>query len=663
MNTKIPKPRAWTPFFRRFTDERASDLRDTKKLYNEVTATWRQSMYADPTALDHFVTVITDQLPLPEGPFATRVQETVRNLLMMEDIVFTSPHVDWNSLPLKSQVELRRFLRAQQHFLAHHEQSLGLIGKSIHSMMRTVMTELPTTTGQSYFSMPLYDAVPDMGRCIEYIYGDFVTEENHRAGLFGHLTNQCSLNGARFSGIDLHDDKKDITPPSESKLSPADMVTAYLAHTPLFELFNQQVPFSIGKKNYCRHGICVARPGWGKSQLLGVLLREAIEDPDPRSAILIDPHGPLYNEARQRTPPERTVLIDCDTNPPDLNIFDFGVSTPEDALNTFEFLLSSLAGGLTEKQQSCVEPLFALLTQIPRATLETLHDIVVERPSKKQSPKYAAEITKLDKIHAGFFNLFYGTSDFDITKSALQWKISRALSRPAFRQMFSAPKNSIDLDRFIREKKIILVKGGEKALGREGMRILLLYLLSQFYAAGKRREGTDPNTWHLAQMLIDEAHLVLQSNLIKPVLQELRKFNFSFMAATQLWDDVSKEVKPAILGATAIKIIGDVQRDDAEVFARDMHSQGSFIQSLRQVDRSHAEWAIFVTGLTDKAVRVRCPYGVLEQMPRCSSGPTPSPQSATVAAQAPPSPPPMRPGARETSPGSGPLIKPGKQWD
>src|SRR5262249_20744952 len=147
-----------------------------------------------------------------------------------------------------------------------------------------------------------------------------------------------------------------------------------------------------------------------------------------------------------------------------------------------------LAGGLTEKQQGCVEPLFALLSKIRGATLETLHDIVVERPGKKQPPKYASEIAHLDKIQRDFFGLFYGSGDFDITKSALQWKISRALSRPAFRKMFSAEKNSIDIDRFIREKKIILVKGGEKALGREGMRILLLYLLSQFYAAGKRRE-------------------------------------------------------------------------------------------------------------------------------------------------------------------------------
>src|SRR5216684_1945454 len=53
MSTDPPAGRfaAWTPFLRRFTDERANDLRDTIVLHHEVTSAWRASFWSDPNAL------------------------------------------------------------------------------------------------------------------------------------------------------------------------------------------------------------------------------------------------------------------------------------------------------------------------------------------------------------------------------------------------------------------------------------------------------------------------------------------------------------------------------------------------------------------------------------------------------------------------------------
>jgi Helicase HerA, central domain len=606
----------WSSWNSLLGNSRSRDARFTAKLYKSVKHLHEASVWSKPEMQQALVEELYDRIdPPPPTHLGVPFAAAIAQLVDLEAIIFDFPDLDLTTLSLKEQLELRQVLRTKQQILENADHVLNALAAVIVDSLSAITQNLPQLEQtKSPLTVPLSVLVKDLPQVMGRIIANYVNDTAERLNIGRTVSGAFISNIQLASGIQPGtESNKPLVMPHEVKMSALDIVPTFLNSTPFFLLLAASTSFQIPKSSYCRHGICVARPGWGKSQLLGLLLREAVEDPEERAVILVDPHGPLYAEAKDRMPPERTVLIDCDVHPPDLNILDFGVLSEDEALNTFEFLLSSLAGGLSEKQQACVEPLFALLKNIPGANLATLHDIVTERPKKGQPLKYATAMANLEQEQRDFFELLFYTGNFQETRDALQWKFSRALSRPAFKKMFGAQKNSIDIDRFIRARKIVLVKGGEKALGREGMRILLLYLLSQYYAAGKRREGT--NEKHLAMILIDEAHLVLQSNLIKPVLQELRKFNFAFLAATQLWDDVATEVKPAILGATAIKIIGDVQRDDSEVFARDMHTTGEFIRSLRAVERSHAEWAFYVEGFTDKqSIRVRCPYGVLEAM-------------------------------------------------
>src|SRR5215471_1209559 len=64
MSTNPPAGRfaAWTPFLRRFTDERANDLHDTIALHQEVTSAWRRSSWATPTALDKVARYLLNHL-------------------------------------------------------------------------------------------------------------------------------------------------------------------------------------------------------------------------------------------------------------------------------------------------------------------------------------------------------------------------------------------------------------------------------------------------------------------------------------------------------------------------------------------------------------------------------------------------------------------------
>src|SRR5262249_22156750 len=52
------------------------------------------------------------------------------------------------------------------------------------------------------------------------------------------------------------------------------------------------------------------------------------------------------------------------------------------------------------------------------------------------------------------------------------------------------------------------------------------------------------------------------------------------------------------------------------VLARDMETTPDMIKGLKTVPRSHADWCCYVRSVTDRAVVVRAPYGVLAAMPK-----------------------------------------------
>ena len=131
---RIPKPfprnSAYTPFLRRFTDERATDLADTKMLYTNVSARFSGSVWAQDDIVDRVNSVIAEQVAdlvtLPPSPLSDAFDHCQLAVLALETTLFRSAVInDWSVLSLKEHVELRRYLRAQEHFLANEARVSG----------------------------------------------------------------------------------------------------------------------------------------------------------------------------------------------------------------------------------------------------------------------------------------------------------------------------------------------------------------------------------------------------------------------------------------------------------------------------------------------------------------------------------------------------------
>src|SRR5262249_41400022 len=133
LSTRWRPASVFTPFLRRFTDERARELQETIDLYTEVRAQWLTSDWSSQAAIgytmDRIVRDIGQYVTLPEtGPIREALDQCLYEILALETTIFSCPTIDWSTavLSLKEQVDLRRFLRAKEHFLANERRLVEL---------------------------------------------------------------------------------------------------------------------------------------------------------------------------------------------------------------------------------------------------------------------------------------------------------------------------------------------------------------------------------------------------------------------------------------------------------------------------------------------------------------------------------------------------------
>src|SRR5438270_284403 len=111
----------FTPFLRRFTDERARDLSETVALYNDVARAHFASIWGHEKAIPHLSTLIAERVcevidhPVPKAVIEP-LDSCQEELLRLETTIFSFPEIDFDHavLSLKDGVDLRHFLHAKQ---------------------------------------------------------------------------------------------------------------------------------------------------------------------------------------------------------------------------------------------------------------------------------------------------------------------------------------------------------------------------------------------------------------------------------------------------------------------------------------------------------------------------------------------------------------------
>ena len=168
----------------------------------------------------------------------------------------------------------------------------------------------------------------------------------------------------------------------------------------------------------------------------------------------------------------------------------------------------------------------------------------------------------------------------------------------------------------MQEKKIVLINTDARpprlgGLG-EASGIFGRFILAQCLDAARGRPKTDRD---LALLIVDEAKAYMDDQAAL-ILSDARQFGLGMMLATQFPHQLPEGVRREINTNTSIRLMGPVEHAVASQYSRDMFTTPEFIMGMKSYAKSHAEWAAYVSNMTDKAVKLNVPFGVLEQMPK-----------------------------------------------
>jgi len=119
---------------------------------------------------------------------------------------------------------------------------------------------------------------------------------------------------------------------------------------------------------------------------------------------------------------------------------------------------------------------------------------------------------------------------------------------------------------------------------------------------------------HLALLIVDEFK-AYADEMTGLILSDARQFGMGMLIASQQPHQLPEGVRREINTNTSIRFMGNIEYSIAAQYARDMFCEPEFILGMKKYDRSHAEWAAYVSGM-DHAVKVDMPYGAIERMPK-----------------------------------------------
>lgn len=628
-------PSVFTPFARRFTDEKARDLQDTRALYDRVRDMHRRSRFADQQQANieiggQIYGAVMDRLSEPLRPLFCQL---IDRLLQCENAVFAFPTINFDvaHLSLKELVDLRHFLRAKEHFHKHEERVLSLLVRCLTLVVEDLAYALPESLAPSPFTVPLIHLLPDPKVRIDHLYGELWKQSYVDNGLFVDVAKRMYLNICEASGIaDPREPKKPFKKPSDNDAPLHEVVEQYLGGTPFYDFFLAPVPLKFTFEERFSHMHVVGGSGAGKTTLLQNLILSDLHADEPPALVIVDSQSDLIRKLSHLAlfEPEcgpladRFLLISPRDikHPPALNIFDvnrdrlegYDEETKEQVvagvIQTFDYLFAGLIGAdLTAKQGVFFRFVARLMLALPESLGRSATILDMLELMDNASP-YREAIESLPPIQRQFFERDFQSKTFVQTKEQIRYRLNAILENPTLARLFTAPQTKIDLFTSLNDGAIVLVdtakdflKGASANFGRIFISLVLQAILERAAIPERDRRPTF--------LIVDEAAQYFDSN-IDDLLTEARKYKLGCVFAHQFLDQATPSLRASLAANTAIKMASGVSTADARALASDMRTTADFI-----LGQPRLSFACHIRGVTQSAVSMPVEVGQLEREP------------------------------------------------
>ena len=333
-------------------------------------------------------------------------------------------------------------------------------------------------------------------------------------------------------------------------------------------------PIHLQDEDRKRHMYVLGKSGMGKSTFMHTLIRQDISA--GRGVAVLDPHGRLVKDVLQTSIPkdreEDVVVIDiADLEyPPPIN----PILLPEGDIE--RFLAAGQIAAILEKTEEGHHSRISdtLLNVLKTVALEecptvidvdnVLTDVAYRRKLLLKNTEY-----DIEKFWAEFDSKNPSTKN-DLIGPVTQ-RMRQFYSNPLFRNIMCQP-DPINFKELIASNKIILISL-ENAFGMTSFQqefigsILLTQIEMAHYsvARGKR------NRLHEYYFYIDEVHTFTNAkNSLTDILSEARKWGLRLIVAHQYLDQLSSEVRAAVIGNVGAKAIFKIGFEDASRLSREL---------------------------------------------------------------------------------------------
>jgi len=334
------------------------------------------------------------------------------------------------------------------------------------------------------------------------------------------------------------------------------------------------------------HTYIIGRPGCGKSTLLLNLILQDIAAGD--AVVLIDPHGDLWTDIRNRLPPERMQDVELvhmgdPLLQPKLNLLELGPGDPAEARarvvdTLYQLVRRLMFSGLTI---DATGPMFnkyfraglmlLLEGEGAKAQIQALERVFTDSEYRDQliaqpgiSPETRQQWEQILAVDG---------SDHRI-ENVTPWvtsKLTQITQSAILRPILGAMTTSLDFDRVLSEKKVCLINLANGRIGTEAAGLLGGILTHRLEQSAKRQECVELEKRNKASVYFDEFH-TFASEFLRPLMAESRKFGLRVTLANQTLsqlvnNDIDGGVIREVLGNCANTIVFAVDVEDARYLA------------------------------------------------------------------------------------------------
>jgi len=266
-----------------------------------------------------------------------------------------------------------------------------------------------------------------------------------------------------------------------------------------------------------------------------------------------------------------TILTPEQAFPLALNPLDLGAS-PAHTIDLLEHVFASLRDTKqTSLQSTLFRSVFLLLIQVPHASFADFRKILVEgiRDYEQYLPKLHPEDQDFFIKPTSEGKTEFNSRVYSDTRGQILWRLRDLTTRsPMLRDLFNAPKTTVDIPYLINTANVIIIDNARSKLGPSGSEFFSRFFLALIRAAADQRSKM-PNTEKMpTYVYMDEAHTVIANDEnVEGIIAECRSQKIALIMAHQFWTQIENEKVRSALMNCAIRM-ANVDADAPQIAPR-----------------------------------------------------------------------------------------------